>query len=110
MAEHRDTVARFRALAARCLEASRLRRDVPLAPYTTCRIGGTADLLYDSITADYLANDVETCREAELPHFILGLGANILVGDKGFRVAVIRNVARDFRFEGNTLWSESGAI
>jgi UDP-N-acetylmuramate dehydrogenase len=110
MAEHRDTVARFRALAARRLEASRLRRDVPLAPYTTFRIGGPADWLYDATTADDLANAVETCREAELPHFILGLGANILVGDKGFRGAVIRNVARDFRFEGTTLWAESGAI
>jgi UDP-N-acetylmuramate dehydrogenase len=110
MAEHRDTVARFRALAARRLEASRLRRDVPLAPYTTFRIGGPADWLYDATTADDLANAVETCREAELPHFILGLGANILVGDRGFRGAVIRNVARNFRFEGNTLWAESGAI
>jgi UDP-N-acetylmuramate dehydrogenase len=53
---------------------------------------------------------VETCREAGLPHFILGLGANILIGDKGFRGAVIRNVAKDFRFEDNTLWAESGAI
>ena len=110
MAELRDNLARFRALAARRLEASRLRRDVPLAPYTTFRIGGPADLLYDATTADDLANAIETCREAQVPHFILGLGANILVGDKGFRGAVIRNIARDFRFEGNTLWAESGAV
>src|SRR5687768_6266470 len=110
MAEHRDTVARFRALAARRLEASRLRRDIPLAPYTTFRIGGPADLLYDATTADDLANAVETCREAELPHFVLGLGANILVGDKGFRGAVIRNVAREFRYDGSRLWAESGAV
>lgn len=110
MAEHRDTLARFRALAARRLEASRLKRDVPLAPYTTFRIGGPADLLYDATTADDLANAVETCRDADVPHFILGLGANILIGDKGFRGVVIRNVARAFRFDGNTLWAESGAI
>jgi UDP-N-acetylmuramate dehydrogenase len=110
MAEHRDNLARFRALAARRLEASRLRRDIPLAPYTTFRIGGPADLLYDATTADDLANAVETCREAELPHFVLGLGANILIGDKGFRGAVIRNVAREFRYDGNQLWAESGAV
>jgi len=110
MAEHRDNLARFRALAARRLEASRLRRDIPLAPYTTFRIGGPADLLYDATTADDLANAVETCREAELPHFVLGLGANILVGDKGFRGAVIRNVAREFRYDGSRLWAESGAV
>ena len=110
MAEHRDNLARFRALAERRLEASRLRRDIPLAPYTTFRIGGPADLLYDATTADDLANAVETCREAELPHFVLGLGANILVGDKGFRGAVIRNVAREFRYDGSRLWAESGAV
>ena len=110
MTEHRDTLARFRALAARRLEASRLRRDVPLAPYTTFRIGGPADLLYDATTADDLANAIETSREAGSPYFVLGLGANILIGDRGFRGVVIRNAARDFRFEGNRLWAESGAV
>ena len=110
MAEHRDTLAQFGALAARRLEASRLRRDVPIAPYTTFKIGGPADLLYDATTADDLANAVETCREVGLPHFVLGLGANILVGDRGFRGVVIRNVARAFRFDGTRLWAESGAV
>ena len=110
MAEHRDILGRFETLAARRLDASRLRRDVQLGPYTTFRIGGPADLLYDATTADDLANAVETCRETGIPHFVLGLGANILVGDRGFRGVVIRNVARAFRFEGTRLWAESGAI
>jgi UDP-N-acetylmuramate dehydrogenase len=45
---------------------------------------------------------------------VLGLGANILVGDRGFRGIVIRNAARahEFREHGDEckLWSESGAI
>ena len=46
-----------------------------------------------------------------MPYFVLGLGANILVGDRGFRGLVIRNVARHARFgEDGTLWAESGAI
>ena len=110
MAELRETLGRFETLAARRLDASRLRRDVALAPYTTFRIGGPADLLYDATTADDLANAVETCREAGIPHFVLGLGANILVGDRGFRGVVVRNVARAFRFEGTRLRAESGAI
>jgi UDP-N-acetylmuramate dehydrogenase len=110
MAEQRDTLARFGALAARLLEASRLRKDVPLAPYTTFRIGGPADFLYDATSADDLANAVVACREAEVPHFVLGLGANILVGDRGFRGVVIRNTAREYRFTGTRLWAESGAV
>jgi UDP-N-acetylmuramate dehydrogenase len=110
MAERRESLARFGTLAAQRLDASRLRRDVPLAPYTTFRIGGPADYLYDAITADDLANAVEISREAGLSHFVLGLGANILVGDRGFRGVVIRNVARSFRFDGTRLWAESGAV
>jgi UDP-N-acetylmuramate dehydrogenase len=53
-------------------------------------------------------------RKAGVPYFMLGLGANILVGDAGFRGLVIRNTARahEFREMGDEckLWSESGAI
>ena len=47
-----------------------------------------------------------------MPFFLLGLGANILVGDRGFRGLVIRNLARRSRIlpgEG-TVRAESGAI
>jgi UDP-N-acetylmuramate dehydrogenase len=71
--------------------ADRIERDVPLAPYTTFRIGGPADLFYRAQTVDELANAVSAARELELPHFLLGTGANILVGDRGFRGVVIRN-------------------
>ncbi len=68
----------------------RVERDVVLAPYTTFRIGGAADLFYRARTADELATAVLAARELELPHFLLGTGANILVGDRGFRGVVIR--------------------
>jgi UDP-N-acetylmuramate dehydrogenase len=84
---------------------------VPLGPYTTFRIGGPADLLYDATSADDLANAITLARTVRVPFFLLGLGANILVGDKGFRGVVIRNIARSYRFlEGNRLWAESGTI
>lgn len=69
----------------------RLERDVPLAPLTTFRIGGPADLLYRARTPDELATAVEVARELAVPHFLLGKGANILVGDAGFRGLVIRS-------------------
>ena len=67
-----------------------IERDVPLAPYTTFRIGGRADLFYRARNADELAAAVLAAREIGLPHFLLGTGANILVGDRGFRGVVIR--------------------
>jgi len=92
----------------------RLRRDEPLAPYTTFRIGGPADLYFEATTADELANAVLAARDLEVPHFVLGLGANILIGDRGFRGLVIRNTARHLQFQEQgelcTLWTESGAV
>jgi UDP-N-acetylmuramate dehydrogenase len=73
------------------LGSGRVERDVPLAPYTTFRIGGPADLFYRARTPDELAHAVSTARALELPHFLLGSGANILVGDRGFRGAVIHS-------------------
>lgn len=101
----------FRELAAQRLETSRLCEGEALAPYTTFRIGGPADLRYDAISAADLAAAVTTAREAGLPYFVLGLGANILVGDKGFRGVVVRNLARSHRILGpGLLWSESGTV
>lgn len=97
-------------LAAR-LNQSQLRRSELLAPYTTFRIGGPADLFYSTDTAEDLANAVLAARELGVPYFVLGLGANILVGDKGFRGLVIRSHASHFTFsDTGLLWVESGAV
>ena len=103
-------VDRLTSLGQR-LDVSRLKRDEPLGPYTTFRIGGPADLFYDATSADDLANAVTSARESGIPFFVLGLGANILVGDRGFRGLVIRNVARHVRFgEDGRVWCESGVV
>lgn len=97
-------------LAAR-LKQSQLSRNELLAPYTTFRIGGPADLFYSTQTAEDLASAVLAARELDVSYFVLGLGANILVGDKGYRGLVIRNHAGHFRFsDTGELWVESGAI
>ena len=98
------------ALAER-LDARHIRRDHVLAPYTTFRIGGPADLFYEADSADDLARAITAARDMGVPWFVLGLGANILVGDRGFRGIVIRNTARAHVFhDDGRLWTESGAI
>ncbi|HXT18113.1 MAG TPA: UDP-N-acetylmuramate dehydrogenase [Gemmatimonadaceae bacterium] len=96
------------------LDARHTRRAEPLAPYTTFKIGGPADLFFEATSADALANAVLAARRNEVPYFVLGLGANVLMGDRGFRGLIIRNTAKahEFREEGDVcrLWTESGAI
>ena len=101
---------KLNALASR-LDRTHLKMAEPLAPYTTFRIGGPADLFYTTDTADDLARAVTAARELEVPWFVLGLGANILVGDRGFRGIVIRNRASHFAFgPDGELRVESGAV
>ncbi len=84
---------------------------MPLAPYTTFRIGGPADLFCEPSSADDLALAVLAARALEVPYFVLGLGANILIGDRGFRGLVIRNAAHHRRWpDDGRLWVESGAV
>ena len=107
--------AAFRAaLGARLpgLDVARVRSGVALAPFTTFRIGGPADVLFEAHSADELAAAVTAAREVGVPFFLLGLGANILVGDGGFRGVVIRNRAAHVRLDAATgrAWAESGAV
>ena len=110
-----DTAAAFAEALARHLpglDPGRVRRGVALAPFTTFRIGGPADAFFEPTTADELAAALVAAREAGVPVFRLGLGANILVGDGGFRGVVVRNRAAHIRIEAETgrVVAESGAL
>ncbi|HEX4960660.1 MAG TPA: UDP-N-acetylmuramate dehydrogenase [Thermoanaerobaculia bacterium] len=93
------------------LGADRVRTGEVLAPYTTFRIGGPADLFHEPRSADELARAILAARASGIPYFLLGLGANVLIGDKGFRGLVIRNQARGIEIgEDGRVRAESGAI
>jgi UDP-N-acetylmuramate dehydrogenase len=95
----------------RRLGPGRLARDVVLAPFTTFRIGGPADLFFEPRTPAELADAVTAARELAIPYFLLGAGANILVGDGGFRGLVIRNVGGAIEFlEDHRVRADSGVM
>ncbi|MDQ6716876.1 MAG: UDP-N-acetylmuramate dehydrogenase [Gemmatimonadota bacterium] len=99
------------AQLARRLDGGRVRLNEPLGQYTTFRIGGPADFFYESTGSDDLASAVTSARELGIEYFVLGLGANILIGDRGFRGLVIRNTGSAFTFfPDGRLRVESGAV
>lgn len=67
------------------------QKNVPLAPLTTFKIGGPADLFYEAKTIDELVAAVKIGRELGVRVTILGGGSNVLIGDKGVRGLVIKN-------------------
>lgn len=68
----------------------RARRDAPLAPLTTFKVGGPADWLIDIASETELRGALEIARGAGLPVTILGGGSNVLVSDAGVRGMVLR--------------------
>ncbi len=68
-------------------------------------------MLYDATTASELASAITAARSAGVPFFLLGLGANILVGDLGFRGLVVRNIARGLTdLGGGRVHADSGVV
>lgn len=87
-----------------------LRRGVPLAPYTSWRVGGPADQLYEPADREDLLAFL-----AQLPPGMslwwMGLGTNTLVRDGGFRGAVIvlRRHLTTLRLEApSQIYAEAG--
>lgn len=94
------------------LSRDQLQYDVPLAPFTTFQLGGSADCYADVRTADELASVVLTARRHDIPFFLLGTGANVIVGDRGYRGLVIHNRSRHTNInpDSRRVWTESGTI
>lgn len=67
-----------------------IRAEAPLAPLTTWRIGGPAELLATPVDVDDLVDAVRWATEAEVPWRVLGNGSNLLVRDEGVRGLVVR--------------------
>ena len=89
-----------------------VQEHVALAPYTSARIGGAADLLVTVKSVDELAQSVTLLREAGIRFIILGGGSNVLVSDQGVREVVVLNKAKSVRFEEGgqpKVRAESGA-
>ena len=72
------------------LGEDRVRREAPLAPLTTFRIGGKAELLAEVRSAREALVALRLAREAGVPLTWLGGGSNVLVGDGGIRGLVVR--------------------
>ncbi len=69
----------------------RVRVDVPLAPLTTFKVGGPADILLETRSAGELITALRMAHEAGVTVTLLGGGSNVLVGDRGVRGLVIRS-------------------
>lgn len=91
------------------LSIKNLQENIILAPYTTYKIGGPAKYFVVVSDKKELIRVVIEARQNNIPYFVLGLGANILIGDKGFNGLVIKNESNSFSLYKDNLTAESGA-
>jgi len=90
-----------------------VKENVSLAPYTSARIGGPADILITAESADELARIIKLLQKQEIEYLILGGGSNVLISDRGVRGVVVLNRAKSVRFHNGdqpSVTAESGVV
>lgn len=83
------------------LPSNQVRLNESLADHTTFRIGGPANVFWETRDFKLLGKVVLLCQKTDLPYLIIGTGANLLVGDQGFRGLVIRIVENKIKLLGS---------
>lgn len=68
----------------------RIQENVPLAPFTTLKVGGPARFFVEACTVEEVRSAVEFAQTKNLPLFVLGGGSNLVVSDKGWPGLVLK--------------------
>ena len=89
----------------------RLTPDAPLAPFTSWRIGGPAQLLAQPAGRDDVALALRWAATEQIPWRVLGNGSNLLVRDEGVAGLVLRmrRALESYRVEQQRIVGEGGA-
>lgn len=89
-------------------EFGKVRANVPLAKFTTFKIGGSAEVLLDVDNKEKLIQVLDFLVAIGENYFVMGGGSNTLLSDEVFSGVVIRNRTDGFDKRGDTIEAESG--
>ncbi len=82
----------------RKLGFNRVKLNEPMGSHTWIKVGGPADYYYEAEAESELVEAVQTAIELQIPFHTIGLGANVLFSDKGFRGLIIVNKTSQIKF------------
>lgn len=71
--------------------STNIKTNVPLAPLTTMKVGGSAEYFVEVKSEEELAAAITWAIAKDLPITILGGGSNVVVSDNGVKGLVIKN-------------------
>lgn len=86
-----------------------LKKNAPIAPYTTFGIGGPADVLAEVYNEAALQQVAREAAANGMRWLLIGGGSNLLVGDTGFRGLVIVNMIEHLLVEDTRITVGAGA-
>lgn len=97
-------LASLAALASRFAAETglRVRPGEPLAPHTTMRVGGPADLFVEARSVEALVAAALFARAHEIALTVLGRGSNLIVSDRGIRGLVVLNRSADLHVDAES--------
>jgi UDP-N-acetylmuramate dehydrogenase len=101
------TSAEFRALLLESTGGP-VPEKIRLDRFSSFKIGGPADLLFEAATEDALKNAVALAVREKFPFYVIGGGYNLLFDDHGFRGLIIRNRAEDVSSDEGRISVTSG--
>jgi UDP-N-acetylmuramate dehydrogenase len=107
-----------RAALAEVLDAlahalgDRARRNVPLGPLTTYRVGGPAAVFVEAESVADLEATASALQQHRVPLLVLGRGSNLLVADEGFAGLVVQlgAIGELLNMSGTTVVAGGGVL
>jgi UDP-N-acetylmuramate dehydrogenase len=71
-------------------EPMEMQENIPLAPFTTFRIGGPARFFVEAKSVADVESTIQFAQTRDLPLFVLGGGSNLVVADEGWPGVVLK--------------------
>lgn len=79
--------------------------------HTTFEIGGPCDVMIIPENKEQVLNTLKTIKEHGFSYMVIGNGSNLLVSDKGLRMAIIKlgEAFSQIKIEGEKVYAQAGA-
>lgn len=75
------------------------------------KVGGPADILLIPKTKDQIVKTIKTCKENNIPYYVIGNGSNLLVKDGGIRGVIIKlTELNNINISEGKVIAETGAL
>ncbi|MEA1961593.1 MAG: UDP-N-acetylmuramate dehydrogenase [Bacillota bacterium] len=87
-----------------------IKQNEPMKMHTSFRIGGPVDIMVIPENMEQIKTVLRFCEAANIPLFVVGLGSNLLVRDKGIRGVVLKigKGLKKVEINGNRIKTQAG--